>query len=191
MTREQILEAAAQIFSQKGYHAASMRDIAEAVRLRKPSLYHHVTSKQDILLALLDQALEMLIEGLRAVVDADIAPEDKLRKAMEVYLTTLAENRDLSAVLLLEHRSLEAEFQTKHIPARDRFEGMWREILREGVETGAFVCQDIAMVTRSLLGALNWTITWFNPQGGASPEEIADQYANLFMNGLLMRESRE
>ena len=54
MTREEILEAAAQIFSQKGYHAASMQDIASLVNLQKASLYHHVSSKQEILLALLD-----------------------------------------------------------------------------------------------------------------------------------------
>ena len=52
MTREDILEAAAQVFRQKGFHGASMQDIAKAVNLQKPSLYHHVSSKQEILLAL-------------------------------------------------------------------------------------------------------------------------------------------
>ena len=52
MTREEILEAAAQIFSQKGYHGTSMQDIAEAVNLQKASLYHHISSKQELLLAL-------------------------------------------------------------------------------------------------------------------------------------------
>ena len=62
MTRDDILDAAAQVIRQKGFHGASMADIAEAVKLQKASLYHHVNSKQEILLALLDRALEMLFD---------------------------------------------------------------------------------------------------------------------------------
>jgi len=62
MTREDILDAAAQVFRQKGFHGASMADIAGAVKLQKASLYHHVSSKQEILLALLNRALELLLE---------------------------------------------------------------------------------------------------------------------------------
>ncbi len=187
MSRAQILDAAAHIFSQKGYHAASMRDIAEAVRLRKPSLYHHVDSKQDILLALLDQALKILIDSLQSVLESDLPPDQKLKEAMRVYLGILTEKRELSAVLLLEHRSLESDMQSRHIPARDRFEAMWRELIREGVDAGVFQCQDIALATRALLGVLNWTITWYKPSGGYSADNVADQYANLFMQGLMIR----
>ena len=67
MTRDDILDAAAQVFRQKGFHGASMADIAETVKLQKASLYHHVASKQDILLALLDRALEMLFEHISNV----------------------------------------------------------------------------------------------------------------------------
>ena len=101
MTREKILEAAAQIFSEKGYHAASMQDIARTVSLQKASLYHHVSSKQEILLELLDQALDILILRIGAVACLKIPPEEKLHKAMHVYLEILLEQRDLSAVLLV------------------------------------------------------------------------------------------
>ena len=187
MSRTQILDAAASIFSQKGYHAASMRDIAEAVSLRKPSLYHHVDSKQDILLALLDQALEILIDALQVVMKGDLPPDQKLKEAMRIYLGILTEKRELSAVLLLEHRSLEPDLQSRHVPARDRFESMWRELIREGVDAELFQCQDVALATRALLGVLNWTITWYKPSGGYSADDVADQYANLLMQGLMVR----
>ncbi|MGB9586500.1 MAG: TetR/AcrR family transcriptional regulator, partial [Anaerolineales bacterium] len=67
MTRDDILDAAAQIFRQKGYHAASMQDIANAVQLQKASLYYHVNSKQEILLMILDRALDILINGMQGV----------------------------------------------------------------------------------------------------------------------------
>jgi len=82
LSRDEILRAAAQIFQEKGYHAASMQDIAEAVELKKGSLYHHVTSKQEILLALLDEALDLIIERLQVVEAKDLSPSHKLRQAM-------------------------------------------------------------------------------------------------------------
>jgi TetR/AcrR family transcriptional regulator, cholesterol catabolism regulator len=79
MTREDILQAAAQAFRQKGFHGTSMEDIAKAVNLQKPSLYHHVSSKQEILLALLDRALELLLERISAISNQNIRADEKLK----------------------------------------------------------------------------------------------------------------
>ena len=80
MTRDEILEAAAQIFREKGFHAASMQDIAEAVNLQKASLYYHVTSKQEILLDLLDRALDLLIQIIEPVTCSALPPDQKVRR---------------------------------------------------------------------------------------------------------------
>ena len=90
MSKEEILQAAALIFQQKGYHATSMQDIADAVDLQKGSLYHHVDSKQDILFALLNKALELILERLQFVADQDIPPEQKIRQATRAYFSFLA-----------------------------------------------------------------------------------------------------
>jgi TetR/AcrR family transcriptional regulator, cholesterol catabolism regulator len=187
MSKETILEAAAQIFSEKGFHAASMQDIARSVNLQKASLYHHVSSKQEILLELLDRALDILIEQIGPIVAQASSPEIKLQLAMQAYLQILTDQRGLSAVLLFEHRSLSDELQSRHLPRRDRFEGLWRSLIREGVNAGIFVCEDPAQATRSLLGVMNWTLTWYRADGPLTAREIADQYASLFLNGLLKR----
>ncbi len=187
MTRDEILVAAAQIFSQKGFHATSMQDIAQAVNLQKASLYHHVSSKQEILVEVLDRALDLLIERMEQVMEQPLAPDEKLRQAMLVYLTALLEHRDLAVVLFLEHRSLEPEFHARHIPRRDRFERLWRVLIQQGLDAGLFCCVDPGMAVRALLGVANWTITWYRPQGSLSPQEIAEQFAGLFLNGLLKR----
>jgi TetR/AcrR family transcriptional regulator, cholesterol catabolism regulator len=187
MTRDEILMAAAQVFNQKGYHAASMQDIANSVHLQKASLYHHVSSKQEILLELLDRALDLLIERLQEVVDQPHLPDQKLRCAIRTYLETLVEFYDLSAVLILEHRSLPVELTEQHIPRRDRFEHIWRDLIHEGKEAGLFNCPDPALASRALLGVLNWTITWYRHDGPLTATEIADQFAELFLEGLLTR----
>jgi TetR/AcrR family transcriptional regulator, cholesterol catabolism regulator len=187
MTRDEILETAAQIFSQKGFHATSMQDIADAVNLQKASLYHHISSKQEILVEVLDKALDLLIARMEGVMAGTPPPDMALRRAMSIYLTTLLERRDLAAVLLLEHRSLEPEYHARHIPRRDRFERLWRDLIQQGLDAHLFTCSDPAMASRALLGVMNWTITWYRPDGSLSAEDIADQFTDLFLNGLLVR----
>ena len=189
MTREDILEAAAQIFSQKGFHAASMQDIAQAVNLQKASLYHHVSSKQEILVELLDRALDLLIKRMEDVVHQPLPPDEKLRQAIYAYLEGMLSHRDLAAVLLLEHRSLEPEFSVRHIPRRDRFEQLWRDLIVEGLDQGVFCCTEPGITGRALLGVMNWTITWYRSEGTFTPQEIGDRFCELFLNGLLTRPS--
>ena len=185
MTRDDILDAAAQVIRQKGYHGASMADIAEAVNLQKASLYHHVSSKQEILLDLLERALQMLSERISPLAVSEVPADEKLRQMIVAYLHLLAENSDLSSVLLFEHRSLDRKSHARHVPHRDKFEELWRNVLNEGVRSGVFACPDTGLAVRALMGVMNWTLTWYNPAGPKSIEEIADQYADLLFHGLL------
>ena len=185
MTREDILEAAAQVFRQKGFHGASMNDIAEAVNLQKASLYHHVSSKQEILLEILERALQMLLERISSITNQNIPADKKLRLMVREYLLILVENIDLATVLLCEHRALERRQHARHIPNRDTFESLWKDVISEGVSKKLFKCDNPALATRALLGQLNWTITWYRDDGNLTIEQIADQYSDLLLNGLL------
>ena len=184
MQREDIILAAAQIFRQKGYHAASMQDIAESVRLQNGSLYHHIRSKQEVLLEILDRALDSLIADLQPIVESGLPPVEKLQAAMRTYIGRMTQNSDLAAVLLLEHRSLQPELRKAHIIRRDRFEGLWRQIVREGVRQGDFLPMDESVVAFALLGVQNWLITWYREGGRYRPDDLAAQFAQLFLTGL-------
>ncbi len=95
MTRDDILDAAAQVFRKKGFHGASMADIANSVNLQKASLYHHVSSKQEILLELLERALGLLEEQILQVSSQPLPADQKLRQMIRAYLQALAEYPDL------------------------------------------------------------------------------------------------
>ena len=186
MQREEIILSAAQIFREKGFHATSMQDIADSVQLQKASLYHHINSKQEILLEVLDRALDVLIEDIEPIAESDMPSVEKLKLAMARYIERVTSSADLAAVLLLEHRSLEPQLRARHIARRDRFEELWRGIVREGVERGEFRPMDLSIVTFALLGVQNWLITWYRDGGRMSGLELADQFADIFLHGLSM-----
>jgi len=187
MSKEQILIAAAQIFRSKGFHAASMRDIAAAVDLQKPSLYHHFLSKQEILFELLNYALDLLIERMKDVVSQPLPAEEKLSTAIHTCLEFLTDHADLAGVLLLEYRSLEPELRARHILRRDQFEDLWFTILKEGIDNGVFSIENPVLTTRAILGVLNWTTTWYHPGGALTTQQISSLYIRLFLNGLSMK----
>ena len=189
MTRTEILNTAAQIFSQKGYHGTSMQDIALSVNLQKASIYHHVSSKQEILFELLNRGLDLLSTEVENAVDGQGPPNERLHKAICTYLGTLAEHQELASVLLFEYRSLEPEYLDRHIPRRDRFERIWRDLIQDGVDEGVFSCEHPSLSARALLGILNWTVTWFRADGPMTAAEIADQLSELYLLGLTTRGS--
>lgn len=184
MTREGIIQAAARIFSEKGYHATSMQDIAEAVNLQKASLYHHFSSKQEILAEILDEALDLINSRLELVLSQATSPDEKLRQAMISYFQTIAENQNLSAVLLLEMRSLDPELKTRQTSRREKFESLWKDLIVEGRQQGVFSDVDPSLTGRAILGVMNWTITWYRSDGPRSAIEIADLFADLMLNGI-------
>jgi AcrR family transcriptional regulator len=184
MQRTDIIQAAAQIFRKKGYHAASMQDIANAVNVQKASLYHHIESKQDLLLSILDMALGLLIDDITVVVQSQVTTEDKFRQAMHAYIGRLTEDADLAAVLLLEYRSLEPDVRAQHIARRDHYEMIWRQIIREGMDEGIFREMDEALVAFAVLGIQNWMITWYREGGRLQPQDLADRFCDLFLSGL-------
>jgi AcrR family transcriptional regulator len=184
LQREQILAAAGQIFREKGYQATSMQDIADAVHLQKGSLYHHVRSKEEILVTLLDRALDLLIDGMESVLHSDLSPEEKLREAMRVYAEHIAVHSDLAAVLLLEYRNLSPRYRNRHIARRDRFESLWRDLIREGIRKGAFQKTDETLAARAILAVQNWMVTWYQPGGAKSAADLAEFFSGLFLRGL-------
>ncbi len=184
MHRSDIIQAATLLFSQKGYYGTSMKDIARAVHLREASLYHHVTSKQEILLNVLDQELDSISSDVYAVADSALSPEEKLRSAMQVYIGRLSQDINLSTLLLLGYRNLEPRLRAQHIEHRDRFEQVWRHIIREGIKKGIFREVDVSMATFAILGIQNWMVAWYREDGPMKTLELADRFSDFILRGL-------
>ncbi|HEC21359.1 MAG TPA: TetR/AcrR family transcriptional regulator [Chloroflexi bacterium] len=187
VNRDTIIQAAIHLFNQNGYHATSMRDIARAVHIKKPSLYYHFESKEAILLAILEEGMERLLQDLEAIVASDQDCVTKLRAAIQAHARLIADNPEGAAVFMREDRGLGENYLDQYLARRDHVENLFRSIVQQGIEEGRFRDTDVAITVHGLLGMVNWMTRWYRPDGRLSAGEIADIFADLFMNGLLKK----
>jgi AcrR family transcriptional regulator len=177
--RDQILEAAARLFSERGYHATSMRDIGEATGMLAGSLYAHIDGKEDLLFGIVQQAAEAFLGGLEVVQGSDAPPEEKLRLAMRAHVEVVAGDPEAARVFHHEWRALTGRRRTEVRRLRRRYEAMWDAIVR-GLPGAA----DPKLARLLVLSAANWTYTWYRPDGPMSPRQVADRFTDLLLEGL-------
>jgi AcrR family transcriptional regulator len=185
-TDAEIFEAATRIFREKGYHAASMQDIAEAVGLLKGSLYHHISSKHELLLEIFEAGMQEATRAIEEIAYADLPPADKLRLAITRHIELITGNLDQATVFVMEARAMELEQRQRVVAQRDYFDRLFRRIIQEGVDAGVFRPVDATLVTFALMGMHNWLILWYRRDGRLSPQEIAAIFVDLVLNGLLL-----
>lgn len=185
--REDIIEAATRVFSRRGYHAASMVEIAEEVGMRKPSLYHHVRKKEDLLFAIHEQLIDELIEQTMAGLSTAPTPEEKVRAVLRVCMSFVARHRDGVTVFLHERRAVSGRRWTELVVKRDFYERMVSRVIADGIDAGAFVSVPPDIAARGVLAMANWGYTWFNPHGKLSAEAVSEIFADIALNGLLLR----
>ena len=182
--RPDIIEAATRIFSERGYHAASMSDIADAVGIRKASLYHHVRKKEDLLFAIHEALVDELIDETMAVSSSSASPEEKVRQLLHVTMRFIGDNREGVTVFLSERHAVTGERWQALVIKRDFYERMVTQIITEGRSSGAFVDLPPEIVTKALLGMANWGYTWFQKDGPLTADEVAEVFTAIALRGL-------
>jgi AcrR family transcriptional regulator len=177
--RDEILEAAARLFSERGYHATSMRDLGEATGMLAGSLYAHIDGKEDLLFGIVQRAAEAFLGGVEGVRDSDAPAEEKLRLAMRAHVEVVAGDPAAARVFHHEWRALQGRRRTEVRRLRRRYEAVWDGIVRD--LPGA---TDRRSARLLVLSAANWTYTWYRPDGPMSPRQVADRFTDLLLEGL-------
>jgi AcrR family transcriptional regulator len=182
-TRVDILKSAARAFRRLGYHGATVEQIAAALRMKKGNLYYYFRNKEEILFACHQYSLDRLMQLLEEIEHTDIPPDQKLRRLVVAFVHTILDELHGTA-LFLDLEALTPGHLEAVIVRRDRFDRGVRQVLEEGMASGLFGRNDPKLLTFALLGAVNWIPRWFNPQGSASSQQIADLFAEFFVTGL-------
>jgi AcrR family transcriptional regulator len=182
----EIFAAAVRIFRQKGYHAASMQDLADAVGLQKASLYYYFSSKEDLLLTVYERLTGAFTRQLAQVVDAPLDPAEKLRLAVETHIVALGEQLDLFTVYLNEQKFLNGRPRARIRAEIEKHAELLESILREGIDAHEFRECNVTITARAIIGMCNWIYQWYSPEGKLTPREIAVIFSDMVIDGVRM-----
>jgi AcrR family transcriptional regulator len=181
---EQIFAEAVRIFREKGYHATSVQDIADAVGLQKGSLYYYISSKEELLFKIFERSTGALSKELEAIIASHDSPKNKLHRAIEAHLTALCEHLDIYTVYLSERRALSGRTHSRVRAEGERHARLIEQIIKEGIAKKDFRPADSKMTAYAILGMCNWLYQWYSPAGRLSPHEIAVIFSDLVVDGI-------
>jgi AcrR family transcriptional regulator len=154
-TRDKILQAALEVFAEKGYHRALVDDIVRTSRTSKGAVYHHFPNKEALFLALVDEFSARLAEAMATGIAGAHGGLGKVQAALTAGLETFARHRDLARILLLESVSLGPAYQSKRLEVHGRFASLIQAYLDDAVAEGSIPALDTRVATLAWLGAVN------------------------------------
>lgn len=183
--QQEILEAAARVFHEKGYESTSIQDIADSVGILKGSLYYYITSKEDLLFEIIQGVHEEALKNLDRTAEVEGDALQKIRAFVVIHFTHNAVNLVKMAVFFQDFRSLNGERRRVIVEERDLYDNFLRDLIRQGQDEG-IVCPDIEpkLAAITVLGMMNWIYHWYRPGGERSAAEIANAYADFVIAGL-------
>ncbi len=178
--RVEILKSAAAAFRRRGYHGASVDEIASALEMTKGNLYYYFRNKEDILYACHEYSLDILLRLLHDVEAEDVRPDIKLRKLVLAFVHLILDELHGTA-LTLDPDALSPPLFEKVLVKRDEFDRGLRAIIREGMDAGTLAPGDPKMVEFAMMGAVNWISKWYDPQGPMSSQQIGEAFADYLV----------
>jgi AcrR family transcriptional regulator len=196
-SRDDLITAATRVFAEKGYSAASLRDIAHAAGIQRGSVYHHVASKEELLLQGLLPALEQTTVQVESVVNEALthpAPDfpDVLRTAISTHLHCLYGNASLEGVkiyltenLLATHSELTPAAKSRLRSLTSRHQANFTRLLQSGIAAGAFEAElDARLEAYLVLGMCNWVSRWYRSDGAWSLDRISEAITEMVLSGI-------
>jgi len=182
MRRLAILKAAARVFRDRGFAAAGMREIAVAADLSSGNLYHYFRGKDEILFFCQDRTLDRLLAALAAARRGRAPIAGRLRGLAATHLRCLIDEVEGSAAHIAVD-ALPPKLRAPIVAKRDRYERGVRALVSAGMRAGSLQSADPTIATRAFLGTLNWTVSWFRPDGAHSAGHVAEIVADHAVAG--------
>ncbi len=181
--RADIVRAAGRLFHEKGYSATTIRDIAGAVDMQSGSPFYHFKSKHDMLRAVVLEGMDTINTAVARAATSGKSPRATFEAMLRAHLDQLlgSAGRDFAATLLHESRHLDREAQAEVVALKDGYEAMWQQALNDLKQAG-LIADDSPVARLFLMGALNWTVQWYRPDGSRSVAQIARQFARLLID---------
>jgi TetR/AcrR family transcriptional regulator, cholesterol catabolism regulator len=187
-TRRRILDAAAAAFRRDGYAAVTLADIAAIAELKAGSLYYHFDSKEEIV----EEVMEIGVEGVSAATQEAVralgsgaSPMARLRAAIAAHLKFVLSESDYAVANIRILSQVPEEIRERHLKRQRRYGAFWRDLFEAAAKAGALRTNlDLSVVRMLTLGALNWSVEWYDERGRRSPGDVAAHLSTMILEGL-------
>ena len=184
--RDELLAIAARLFAERGFKNTTVRDIADAAGILSGSLYHHFDSKEAMVDELLDSFQQSLWQQYDAIESSDSTPREKLEAVVRVSFDAIDQHHSEVAIFQTDAAFLATFDRFAYLEERNiRFRDLWTGLLTEGVASGELRSDlNVELVYRFLRDTVWVAVRWYRPGGELSPEQVADQYLHILLDGI-------
>ena len=185
--RERILDAAAVLFSERGYANTRMADIASAVDMKAGSLYYYFDSKEAVLAAVVGDRVGSAVTTLEQVISGDETPVDKIRAAIAGHLEVFDRQSELYSIFIGERfESINSDLAARVDDLGRRYEELWTTLIADAQRAGAIRANIEPWLTmKAIVGMCNSTLFWYDGTGRLSPDDVAASFGELVIGGLM------
>lgn len=189
--RDEVVDIAARLFAERGYHRTTIDDLVEATGLTRGGLYHYISGKHDLLSQIHRRFIDPLLEQAEKIAAAGHPPPETLRLLGEALMTDIATYTDQVTVFLHEWRIIQEDPAWADVRrSRKRFEGVIEQVLRRGIREGEFEVADVRLTVLAFLGMFNYSYQWYSSSGRVSPTRLAKTFMDIFMDGIQKQSGR-
>ena len=189
-TRERVLLEAARLFRHHGYSATTLREVADAAGIKAGSIYYHFESKEQILGEVMDKGIQVVAAAVRERVDAlpeSATARQRIAAAIEGHLWGLLHHGDFTSANIRIYGQIPTAAKNRHRLVRRAYADYWERLLEDAMKRGELRADSSTAVVRLfVIGALNWTVEWYNPQKG-SFQDFVKQITAIVFDGILSR----
>jgi AcrR family transcriptional regulator len=179
LVEAQIYEQATRLFAERGFAGTSLQDIADAMGMTRPSLYYYVKNKDQLLARLVTEITEAPAAATEEIADRDADAPAKLRDLVRLIAGQQAWHAARFQLVIRSESELPDDLAVAHEAAKRRVLDGFTRIVEQGVRSGEFRPRPSRTTALALIGMCNWVAFWFNPAGPQSPEEVAEQMAEM------------
>jgi AcrR family transcriptional regulator len=183
-TEQRIIDAATELFYERGYHGTTMREIAAGVGIKAGSLYNHFPGKQDILVRIGQDATRPLYEGAIARLEGVENVEDQLRELLVWHVAYHCERKRPCRVIDTQLHALDPDNRESVVRMRDQYEQLLRDILERGQKEGHWEVEQMRVVSIGIETMCTEVDAWYREGGRLSPTELGEVFADFIRKGL-------
>ncbi|MEB1806714.1 MAG: TetR/AcrR family transcriptional regulator [Bacillaceae bacterium] len=179
--KEEILRSAAEVLNEKGYHGATMEDIATKLLMTKGSMYYYFKNKEDLYFQCHRMMIDKSNEKIEDIINSEKSPLEKLRSAIISHIKLATTEKSMFSLMDKPEQKFSGEYLEDILQQRSEYEKNFDQIINEGIQSGEFDHVDVKLLRLLILGSLNWILEWYSPDGGKTQDEISEAFSDYLL----------